>query len=112
MFYLVFTRVVDALILTCNRIWNSVISRCRGLLASSSETFKRQCGVVRTNCVDCLDRTNTAQFAIGKAALAMQVQSEPCKKFPKHSVEKEFYVRLCCDLATYGIKLFFKSPFF
>lgn len=25
----------------------------------------RQTGIVRTNCVDCLDRTNTAQFAIG-----------------------------------------------
>ncbi|CAC5356847.1 FIG4 [Mytilus coruscus] len=32
-----------------------------------------QTGVVRTNCVDCLDRTNTAQFAIGKAALAYQL---------------------------------------
>ena len=35
----------------------------------------RQRGVVRTNCVDCLDRTNTAQFAIGKYALAFQVNS-------------------------------------
>ena len=32
-----------------------------------------QTGVVRTNCVDCLDRTNTAQFAIGKYALAYQL---------------------------------------
>ncbi|CAG2065663.1 unnamed protein product, partial [Timema podura] len=28
-----------------------------------------QTGVVRVNCVDCLDRTNTAQFAFGKCAL-------------------------------------------
>lgn len=48
--------------------------RCRGVLASTTEPLKRQCGVVRTNCVDCLDRTNTAQFAIGKTALAMQVR--------------------------------------
>ena len=34
---------------------------------------RRQHGVVRTNCVDCLDRTNTAQFAVGKCALAFQV---------------------------------------
>jgi hypothetical protein len=34
----------------------------------------RQTGVVRVNCVDCLDRTNTAQFAIGKCALAYQVR--------------------------------------
>ncbi|GAB6033742.1 hypothetical protein CHUAL_013865 [Chamberlinius hualienensis] len=32
-----------------------------------------QTGVVRVNCVDCLDRTNTAQFAIGKVALAFQL---------------------------------------
>lgn len=32
-----------------------------------------QTGIVRVNCVDCLDRTNTAQFAIGKTALAYQL---------------------------------------
>lgn len=32
-----------------------------------------QTGVIRVNCVDCLDRTNTAQFALGKCALAYQV---------------------------------------
>lgn len=34
-----------------------------------------QTGIVRTNCVDCLDRTNTAQFAIGKCALGHQLES-------------------------------------
>ncbi|ODM99498.1 Polyphosphoinositide phosphatase [Orchesella cincta] len=33
---------------------------------------KKQTGLVRINCVDCLDRTNTAQFALGKCALAHQ----------------------------------------
>ncbi|CAB3377732.1 Hypothetical predicted protein [Cloeon dipterum] len=32
-----------------------------------------QCGVVRVNCVDCLDRTNTAQFALGRSALGLQL---------------------------------------
>ncbi|CAH1159816.1 unnamed protein product [Phaedon cochleariae] len=32
-----------------------------------------QTGIVRTNCVDCLDRTNTAQFAIGKCVLGFQL---------------------------------------
>ncbi|KHJ42770.1 hypothetical protein D918_07052 [Trichuris suis] len=32
-----------------------------------------QRGVPRTNCVDCLDRTNVAQFVAGKAALAYQL---------------------------------------
>lgn len=32
-----------------------------------------QTGIIRTNCVDCLDRTNTAQFAIGKCVLGYQL---------------------------------------
>eukprot|EP00842_Homolaphlyctis_polyrhiza_P000805 jgi/Hompol1/1725/HPOL_001926-RA len=31
-----------------------------------------QSGILRTNCVDCLDRTNAAQFVVGKCALAHQ----------------------------------------
>lgn len=34
-----------------------------------------QNGVVRVNCVDSLDRTNTAQFVLGKVALAFQLQA-------------------------------------
>lgn len=34
-----------------------------------------QTGVIRVNCVDCLDRTNTAQFAVGKCTLGFQVCS-------------------------------------
>ncbi|KAI5363034.1 putative SAC domain, polyphosphoinositide phosphatase Fig4 [Septoria linicola] len=33
-----------------------------------------QNGVARTNCVDCLDRTNAAQFVIGKHAFAQQLK--------------------------------------
>ena len=40
---------------------------------------RRQTGLVRVHCVDCLDRSNTAQFALGKCALAHQVSSE-CMK--------------------------------
>lgn len=36
---------------------------------------KLQQGVCRTNCVDCLDRTNTAQFVIGKRALGYQLHA-------------------------------------
>ncbi|KAJ1519714.1 hypothetical protein ONE63_004974 [Megalurothrips usitatus] len=32
-----------------------------------------QTGIIRVNCVDCLDRTNTAQFALGKCALGYQL---------------------------------------
>ena len=33
----------------------------------------RQSGVLRTNCIDCLDRTNVAQFAYGLGALSRQM---------------------------------------
>ncbi|KAL4209592.1 SacI homology domain-containing protein, partial [Rhizopus microsporus] len=33
----------------------------------------RQNGVLRTNCIDCLDRTNAAQFLMGKCALGYQL---------------------------------------
>ena len=38
-------------------------------------TGKDQTGVLRVNCVDCLDRTNTAQFIAGKCALGYQLYS-------------------------------------
>ncbi|XP_054783191.1 phosphoinositide phosphatase SAC2-like isoform X2 [Prosopis cineraria] len=34
-----------------------------------------QAGVLRTNCIDCLDRTNVAQFAYGLVALGCQLQA-------------------------------------
>ncbi|CAN6651828.1 polyphosphoinositide phosphatase [Trichomonascus vanleenenianus] len=34
-----------------------------------------QDGICRTNCIDCLDRTNAAQFVIGKRALGYQLQA-------------------------------------
>jgi hypothetical protein len=38
-------------------------------------TPKVQNGVARTNCIDCLDRTNAAQFVIGKRALGHQLHA-------------------------------------
>ncbi|KAF2226686.1 SacI homology domain-containing protein [Elsinoe ampelina] len=34
-----------------------------------------QNGIARTNCIDCLDRTNAAQFVIGKHAFGLQLQA-------------------------------------
>ncbi|XP_064627556.1 polyphosphoinositide phosphatase-like isoform X3 [Lineus longissimus] len=42
---------------------------------TSSDIVHKQHGVLRTNCVDCLDRTNTAQFVVGKCALALQLHA-------------------------------------
>ncbi|KAL6781965.1 hypothetical protein ACKKBF_B10120 [Auxenochlorella protothecoides x Auxenochlorella symbiontica] len=39
----------------------------------SSPSLRLQSGVLRTNCIDCLDRTNLAQFAAGLSALGRQL---------------------------------------
>lgn len=39
------------------------------------EATKVQEGICRTNCIDCLDRTNAAQFVIGKRALGVQLKA-------------------------------------
>ncbi|CAM9022986.1 unnamed protein product [Wickerhamomyces anomalus] len=41
----------------------------------SLDTTKLQQGICRTNCIDCLDRTNAAQFVIGKRALGYQLHA-------------------------------------
>ncbi|TVY60749.1 Polyphosphoinositide phosphatase [Lachnellula suecica] len=40
-----------------------------------TNTAKVQNGIARTNCIDCLDRTNAAQFVIGKRALGHQLHA-------------------------------------
>lgn len=51
----------------------SVIEKTGLFFKDENQTMTFQTGLVRVNCVDCLDRTNTAQFAIGKCALAHQL---------------------------------------
>ena len=46
---------------------------CREARQSYRSTISLQNGVCRTNCVDCLDRTNAAQFVFGKRALGHQL---------------------------------------
>lgn len=48
---------------------------------------KIQRGVIRTNCIDCLDRTNAAQFLICKEALSHQLQS---LGFISHSTDLDY----------------------
>ncbi|KAK4783205.1 hypothetical protein SAY86_007579 [Trapa natans] len=42
-----------------------------------------QRGVLRTNCIDCLDRTNAAQYAYGLAALGHQLHALGAIDYPK-----------------------------
>ena len=50
-----------------------IVTRFEDVKGQKTKTGSLQTGLVRTNCVDCLDRTNTAQFAVGRCALAYQV---------------------------------------
>lgn len=48
---------------------------------------KFQKGVLRTNCIDCLDRTNVAQYAYGLAALGHQLHAIGCIDSPELGLE-------------------------
>ncbi|KAI8147495.1 SacI homology domain-containing protein [Fennellomyces sp. T-0311] len=51
----------------------NVMRRSNGSDTPERSTGSRQHGVLRTNCIDCLDRTNAAQFLMGKCALGHQL---------------------------------------
>ncbi|KAI3668882.1 hypothetical protein L6452_40099 [Arctium lappa] len=44
------------------------------LLNDKGEKVEAQIGIVRTNCIDCLDRTNVTQSMIGRKMLELQLQ--------------------------------------
>ncbi|DBA74413.1 TPA: hypothetical protein ACH3X1_011168 [Trebouxia sp. C0004] len=44
-------------------------------ITKQGQTVQLQHGVVRTNCIDCLDRTNVAQFAYGLTAVGQQLHA-------------------------------------
>lgn len=62
-------------------IAESVIQQT-GMFYKDTNEVTFQTGIIRTNCVDCLDRTNTAQFAMGRAALAYQLHKMGFLKSP------------------------------
>ncbi|KAL6911596.1 hypothetical protein ACP4OV_000401 [Aristida adscensionis] len=68
---------------------------------------KFQKGVLRTNCIDCLDRTNVAQYAYGLAALGHQLHALGCAETPELGLEDplahhlmHFYERMGDTLAV------------
>jgi hypothetical protein len=87
-----------------------LLQEWKNKVGTSSPSMLLQTGVIRTNCVDCLDRTNTAQFAVGKCALAFQlhalgVLAEPTLEFDTDCVRmlEEMYEDLGDTLALqYG----------
>lgn len=71
---------------------------------------KFQKGVLRTNCIDCLDRTNVAQYAYGLAALGHQLHALGSVESPELDIDStlarhlmHFYERMGDTLALqYG----------
>eukprot|EP00897_Mesotaenium_endlicherianum_P007069 jgi/Mesen1/6390/ME000329S05561 len=61
-----------------------------------------QCGVVRTNCIDCLDRTNVAQYAYGLEALAHQLHALGFMDQPKLHPDKSVAAALMDLYQTMG----------
>lgn len=59
-------------------------------LYSEDGSMLLQHGISRTNCVDCLDRTNVAQFGIGKVAMGFQLYSMGYIDNPLSSLNTEF----------------------
>ncbi|BBG96008.1 Phosphoinositide phosphatase family protein [Prunus dulcis] len=66
-----------------NRDRESVPSQHKKNDNSGSEQPHFQSGVLRTNCIDCLDRTNVAQYAYGLAALGRQLHAMGLTNLPK-----------------------------
>ena len=58
-----------------DKLWPKIDKEVEKYGYYSSANNARQCGVVRTNCMDCLDRTNSAQSYIGKKMLDKQLAS-------------------------------------
>ncbi|KAJ7957243.1 Phosphoinositide phosphatase family protein [Quillaja saponaria] len=80
----------------------------KGNHSIKSPMFQR--GVLRTNCIDCLDRTNVAQYAYGLAALGHQLHALGVINTPKIDIDAPvaddlmgFYERMGDTLAhQYG----------
>lgn len=68
------------------------------------DDMRLQNGVARTNCIDCLDRTNAAQFVIGKRALGHQLYTlgiidDPSIEYDTDAVNlfTHMWVRPCAE---------------
>ncbi|XP_024372044.1 phosphoinositide phosphatase SAC6 [Physcomitrium patens] len=57
-----------------NQILEDLTKHGYHLRDQDGNIFKEQKGVVRTNCIDCLDRTNVTQSLLGRKALEAQLQ--------------------------------------
>ncbi|KMZ76273.1 Phosphoinositide phosphatase SAC6 [Zostera marina] len=64
----------EKLSLLYNQIEDSIKKHKYFLLNSNGEKSEEQSGVIRTNCIDCLDRTNVTQSMFGRKSLESQLR--------------------------------------
>ncbi|KAK3812014.1 MAG: SacI homology domain-containing protein, partial [Benniella sp.] len=85
-------RDLEGPILELGYCWMTPIAGGSTKGGSSIEHLHEQKGVIRTNCMDCLDRTNVVQSAIGRYILNHQLLRLGIASFPEHgmSVYEEF----------------------
>lgn len=67
-----------------------------------------QKGVLRTNCIDCLDRTNVAQYSYGLVALASQLHTLGLIKSRRIDLDNPLADRLMRLYETMGDTLSFQ----
>ena len=67
-----------------------------------------QKGVLRTNCIDCLDRTNVAQYAYGLVALGSQLFALGLIESPKINLDEPLADELMKLYETMGDTLAFQ----
>lgn len=70
-----------ALLIKQDKAFESIQQSINAITGDSAPKF--QSGVLRTNCIDCLDRTNVAQYAYGLAALGRQLYALGLTNNPK-----------------------------
>ncbi|KAL8664046.1 MAG: hypothetical protein Q9202_003338 [Teloschistes flavicans] len=58
---------------------------------------RRQTGIIRTNCMDCLDRTNVVQSAFGSRALEKQLEEEGVKVDLQTDITTQWFNSLWAD---------------
>ncbi|CAL9111543.1 unnamed protein product [Musa textilis] len=68
----------------------------------SVKSLRCQKGVLRTNCIDCLDRTNVAQYAYGLAALGHQLHALNLSSLPSIHLDASLADDLMAFYETMG----------
>ena len=68
-------QTMGAKVLPALQKFQKPLLKMTGIFIASKRSLKLQTGVVRTNCVDCLDRTNVSQFAFGLLAFGDQLHA-------------------------------------